>query len=100
MNTLWLVIYYLLTLFFVLLLIRLVFEVVKSFAREWYPKGILAMALEAVFTVTDPPIKLLRKLIPPLKIGQIQFDLALLILFILVSILRSVFAGMAVGAFF
>jgi YggT family protein len=99
-NVFWLVIYYLLALFFLLLLVRLVFEVVKSFAREWFPKGILALILEAVFSITDPPIKLLRKLIPPLRIGQIQFDLALLILFILVSVLQSVVARLAVGALF
>ena len=96
----WSVVYYLLGLFFLLLLVRLVFEVVKSFARDWFPKGLVAVLLEAVFTITDPPIKLLRKLIPPLRIGQIQFDLALLILFILVSFLQSVVFRLAGGGAF
>lgn len=81
--------YALLGVFAFLLIVRLVIEVVKSFAREWSPSGIVAVLLEAIFTVTDPPLKLLRKFIPPLKIGQIQLDLSYLVLFILLAVLRS-----------
>lgn len=67
-------------LFFVALLARLVFDFVLAFAREWTPSGIVLVAVEAVFTVTDPPLKALRRVIPPLRIGQIALDLSFIVL--------------------
>jgi YggT family protein len=51
------------------------------------------VAAELVYTVTDPPIKLLRRFIPPLRIGPVAIDFAfaltMLICFILLSVTRS-----------
>ncbi|CAM3767040.1 MULTISPECIES: YggT family protein [Tsukamurella] len=88
MQAIWLTLYALLGVYTFLLIVRLVIEVVKSFARDWNPTGIVAVLLEAIFSVTDPPLKLLRKFIPPLKLGQIQLDLSYLVLFILLAVLR------------
>ena len=71
-------------------LIRVVVEVTRSFARTWRPVGAAAVGLEIVYTVTDPPVRLLRRVIPPLRIGQVSLDLSVLILLILLSILRAV----------
>ncbi|MDF0532442.1 YggT family protein [Tsukamurella sp. 8F] len=90
MHGLLLAIHVFLVLFLVLLLIRLVFEVVKSLARDWNPSGFGVVLLEAVFTVTDPPIKLLRRLIPPIRLGAVRLDLSMLVLFILIGILQQV----------
>ena len=84
------VLYYVLTVFLVLLFLRLIFEYVFLLARSFRPSGVVAMLLELVYTVTDPPLKLLRRVLPPLRIGGVSLDLAFLVLFILVSILRSV----------
>jgi len=78
---------FLLFLFMMFLLARVVLSLVMSFARDWRPTGASLVATEAVFTVTDPPIKALRKVIPPLAIGQVRLDIAFLVLFFGVSLL-------------
>lgn len=90
------VLYYLLTVFLILLFLRLIFEYVFLFARSFKPSGALAMALELIYSATDPPLKALRKVLPPLRLGGVSLDLAFLVLFILVSILRSVTGSAAV----
>lgn len=73
-------------LYFVILLARFVIDLVSMLSRSWEPKGVVLLLCEAVFTVTDPPLKLLRKLIPPLKIGGVALDLSFLVLIILLQI--------------
>jgi YggT family protein len=81
---------FVLLLFLVFLIIRLIMEMVFVFARSYRPSGVTAMALELVFSVTDPPLKALRRVLPPLRIGGISLDLAFLVLIIVVQILRNV----------
>ena len=57
--------------FFILLIARLVFDYVMMFARSWRPSGVAAVGLEVVYSVTDPPLKALRRVIPPLRLGEI-----------------------------
>ncbi|GAA4353131.1 YggT family protein [Angustibacter luteus] len=73
--------------FFVFLIGRLVLDWIQAFARDWRPKGITLVLAEAVYTVTDPPLRALRRVIPPLRIGQVQLDLAFMILFIVTLLL-------------
>ncbi len=61
--------------FMVTLFIRLVFDWIQVFSRDWRPRGLMLLIAEAVYTVTDPPLKLLRKVIPPLRIGNIALDI-------------------------
>lgn len=81
-----------------LLLIRIVFDVVQSFARSWRPQGILLLVASTVYSVTDPPLRWLRSKIPPVNLGGIGIDVAFLILFVVVVLLKSVVAALAVGA--
>ncbi|MEZ5115601.1 MAG: YggT family protein [Candidatus Nanopelagicales bacterium] len=69
-------------LYWLVLIGRLVFDFVQVFARSWEPRGVLLILAEAIYTLTDPPLRLLRRFIPPLRIGGIAFDLAFLILLI------------------
>jgi len=73
-------------LFFVLLIARLVIDYIQMFARSWRPTGVLLVAAEVIYTITDPPLKALRRLIPPLRIGSITLDLSFLVLVVLVQI--------------
>ena len=77
-------------LYWLVLIGRLVFDFVQVFARNWRPSGFLLLVAEAIYTVTDPPIRLLRRIIPPIRIGSVQFDLAFLILLIGLQILINV----------
>jgi YggT family protein len=81
-------------LFFIALLVRLVVDWIQVFAREWQPKGPLLVVLEAVYTVTDPPLRALRRVIPPLRIGSVALDLAFIVLIILVRIAQTVVASL------
>jgi len=83
----------LLWLFLLCLVVRLVIDWVQFFARDWRPRGVVLVIAEAVYTVTDPPLRALRRVIPPLTLGQVRLDLAFLILFIVVSFLSSFFAN-------
>lgn len=79
-------IYIALLLFLVTLIIRLVFDLVQMFARQWSPRGAALVTAHVVYSMTDPPLKRIRRLIPPLQLGGISLDLAFLIVFIVVSI--------------
>lgn len=73
-----------------LLLFRLVMDYVFMFARSWQPGRAMVVALEATYTVTDPPLKALRKVIPPLRFGGVALDLSFFVLMIIVYILINV----------
>jgi YggT family protein len=73
------VIHTILWIFIALLWIRFVVDWVQVFARSWSPSGVLLVVLEAVYSVTDPPINALRKVIPPLRLGSVALDLSFLI---------------------
>jgi YggT family protein len=87
------IVYFALTIFLLLLVFRLIMEYVFMFARSWRPGGAFVVVLEAVYSITDPPLKFLRRYIPPLRLGGISLDLSFLVLFIAVSILRGVAAS-------
>ena len=89
------VLHTLLTVFLILLVLRLVFEYVFLLARSFRPTGAVAMLLELIYTMTDPPLKLLRRVLPPLRIGGVAIDLAFLVLLLVVFILRNVTANAA-----
>jgi YggT family protein len=79
-----------LTIYLVILIGRMIFGWVQVFARDWRPTGILLVVAEAIFTVTDPPLKFLRRFIPPLRLGMVAMDLSFMVLFIVVLILLEV----------
>ena len=72
--------------FWLLLIARVVIEFIRSFSRDWRPKGATVVILEIIMTLTDPPVKLLRRLIPQLTVGSIRFDLSIMVLLLVVFI--------------
>ncbi|NRQ36551.1 YggT family protein [Nonomuraea sp. NN258] len=83
-----------LSLYLVLLIGRMIFETVQAFARQWRPTGLVLVLAEATYTATDPPLKFLRRFIPPLRLGTVAFDLSFTVLFIVVLILIQVATAM------
>lgn len=73
--------------FLLVLIFRLVMDYVFQFARSWQPGKAMVVVLEATYTVTDPPLKLLRRFIPPLRFGGVALDLSFFVLMIIVYIL-------------
>lgn len=76
-------------LYFVVLLARFVIDLVQMLSKNWRPSGIMLIISEFIFTITDPPLKLLRRVVPQLKIGGVTLDLSFLILIILLQIAIS-----------
>lgn len=74
MGLIALVFYWLLQVYFFALIGRFVVDLVLSMNRGWRPKGIVVVIVESIYTVTDPPLKLVRRIIPPLRLGAIQLD--------------------------
>ena len=81
---------YLLTIYLVVLIGRMIFSWVQAFAREWHPTGVLLVIAESIFTITDPPLRLLRRFIPTLRLGMVALDLSFMVLFIVILILLEV----------
>lgn len=86
-------VYFALLVFLLFLIFRLVMEYVFLLARSFRPSGAVAILLELAYSVTDPPLKALRRVLPPLRIGSFSLDLGFLVLFIVVRILMSVVGG-------
>ncbi len=86
-------VYFALLVFLLLLVFRIVMEYVFLLARSYRPSGVVAVGLELTYTVTDPPLKALRRVIPPLRLGNVQLDLGFLVLFFVVQILMGVVGG-------
>ena len=76
--------------FIALLWVRFIVDWVQVFARSWSPRGVLLVLLEVVYSVTDPPLRALRKVLKPVRIGNMMLDLAFIGLAIGVSILMQV----------
>ena len=77
-------------LYFLLLIGRLIFEWVQVFARDWRPTGPVLVVAEGIYTATDPPLKALRRVIPPLRLGNVCIDLSFLVLMLGISVLMSI----------
>lgn len=76
-----------LELFLYLLFARIIIDYIMMFARSWQPKGFVLALVDLVFRITDPPMKFVRRFVPPLRIGQVALDVGFLVLFFGVQIL-------------
>jgi len=90
MGILKVVLTYVLTIYLVILIGRMIFSWIQMFARQWVPTGIVLVIAETIFTLTDPPLKFLRRYIRPLRIGTVAMDLSFMVLFFLIIILLDV----------
>jgi YggT family protein len=90
MGLFWSIVAFALYLYLLLVVVRVVSDTTRVFARSWRPVGVTAVGLEVAYVTTDPPIRALRKLIPPVRIGAVSLDLSILILWIGILVLRSV----------
>jgi YggT family protein len=81
---------YLLWLYLLLLVGRLIFSWIQAFSRSWRPTGPVLVVAEAVFTATDPPLRLLRRFIPVIRLGTVALDLSFMVLFFLILLLIRV----------
>ncbi len=90
MGILRVVLTYLLWIYLLILIGRMIFGWIQAFAREWRPTGFILVIAETIFTLTDPPLKFLRRYIPTVRLGTVALDLSFMVLFIVVLILLDV----------
>ena len=79
--------------FLLFLFARMILSWVPVLVRDWQPHGPVLVVAELVYSVTDPPLRALRKVLRPVRVGNVQLDLAFIGLYILVSILMKVTAA-------
>jgi YggT family protein len=89
LSILFQVLYLLLYVFLLTLLARFVLGAVLQYGRRWQPGRGAAAGLESVWSVTDPPLKALRRVIPPVRIGNVSLDLASLVLLVILFVLME-----------
>lgn len=82
--------YAVIRLFSLALIIRIIIEMVQSFSRQFNPPGWFGVIAEPLFMVTDPPVKALRKLIPPLRMGGVALDVSIIVLFVILALVSQV----------
>ena len=83
------VLIYLLSLYLLLLIGRLIISWIQAFSRSWTPTGPLLVIAEGVFTAPDPPLRLLRRFIPMVRLGTVALDLSFMVLFFIVIVLLN-----------
>jgi YggT family protein len=84
------IVHLVLLLYIFVLFARLILDYIPMFNREWRPKGFGLVAAEAVYTVTDPPIRFFRRIIPPLRIGTLSLDFGFALTLLIVLILMNI----------
>ncbi|MCI2177696.1 MAG: YggT family protein [Ancrocorticia sp.] len=79
------------SLYTLVLVARAIFDLVMAASHDWYPSGALLVIANAIYAMTDPPLRFLGKYIPPLRFGGMALDMGFLVLFFGVQILQSIF---------
>ena len=92
MSVLLVALWWALQLYFYLLIARFVIDLVLSVNPTWRPRGLILVATEIVMTLTDPPLRLVRKFIKPVRLGSISLDFGWTLLLLLVSLLQNMIA--------
>ena len=82
--------FYVLSVYLVLLIGRLILSWIQVYARTWSPRGILLVIAEGVYSATDPPLRFLRRYIPSVRLGNVALDLSFILLFLAVYVLWQV----------
>jgi YggT family protein len=75
--------------FLLVLFARMILSWVPVLVRDWEPHGPMLVVAEIIYSITDPPLRLLRKVLHPVRVGTMMLDLAFIGLTILVLILRQ-----------
>lgn len=73
-----------------LLIARFIIDWVQVFARSWRPSGFSAAFCEAIYSVTDPPMRAVRRVVPPMRVGGAALDFSPMILLLGVYILQFI----------
>lgn len=91
------ILYVLLLIYFFIMWARFILDLARNFVRNWRPRGFALIAAELAFSLTDPPIKLVRRIVPPIRVGGAALDFAWSIVMLAVIVLIYVTLGFSQG---
>ena len=80
---------FVLQLFIISLFARVILDYIRIFSPSWRPRGVILAIAEAVYAITDPIMRFVRRFIPPLRIGPVAIDISFLLIFFVTEILIS-----------
>lgn len=80
----------LLNIYGLILIGRLILDYVKLFSRDWRPTGVILVIAEVLFTLTDPPLNLIRKYVPMVKLGSVALDISFIVLILIIRLLERI----------
>ena len=83
----------LLRIFSWILALRIIIEMTQSFSRQFNPPRWFMVVAEPLFVVTAPPVKALRRVVPPLRLGGVALDMSILVLFLILMLLQLIVVG-------
>jgi YggT family protein len=84
---------FLLSAYLLLLFVRAFLSWIPMFAPSFRPRGVLLALFELIYTITDPPLRLMGRFIPPLRLGTVSLDLGFMVLLVLIMVLQRVVVG-------
>jgi YggT family protein len=79
--------YYVLLAYFFVMWARFILDLVRNFSRSWRPRGVGLVLAELVFALTDRPIRAVRRVVPPIRLGGAALDFAWSVVMLVVIIL-------------
>jgi YggT family protein len=98
LSVVWNILYTLLLIYFFVMWARFVLDLVRTFNRSWRPRGAWLVVVEAVYTLTDPLVRFFRRIVPPIRIGQVALDLGWSLAMLVVIIAMTVVSWLASAA--
>jgi len=87
MGVIFSLLYWVLNLFLIALVGRLILDYVRIFSPNWRPSGVILALAELIYSVTDKPLSFVRQFGPPLRLGGISLDLSFIVVFFVVQLL-------------
>ncbi|HNP16721.1 MAG: YggT family protein [Cryobacterium sp.] len=84
------VLYFLLLAYFFVMWARFIVDLAQNFSRTWRPRGFGLVLAEIVYTLTDPPIRAVRKVVPPFRVGPAALDFSWSIVMLVVIVLMYI----------
>ena len=87
MSSIFGLVYWLLNLFLIALIGRLILDYIRIFSPNFRPRGIFLGIAELIYSVTDRPLSFVRQFVPQLRLGGISLDLSFIVVFFVVQLL-------------
>jgi YggT family protein len=80
-------IYWVLNLFLLALISRLILDYIRIFKPSWRPSGVVLAIAELIYSITDRPLRFVRQFVPPLRLGAVSLDLSFIVVFFVVQLM-------------